>query len=253
MAAFTAAAVIGAAATAYSANKQRGAARNAADAQLQAGRESNQVNWNMANANAQLNDPFRLGGGSAYNEYLKMLGLNGQDFRPAGEIFGQYGSNGMGTPGTGYSNNAANQWQSTTGAPNPNAGYTPQEVMQRLQAKPGYQFRMGEGQRAIEASAAARGGLNSGSTLRALTRYGQNFGTQEYDNELNRLSVLFGGAQRATENIGNSAQGFGQTAGQNAINAGQARADMYGRQADASSQAAQSYASIFGNMFGRRG
>jgi hypothetical protein len=251
------------------------AAQRAADAQAQAGRESNQLNWNMTQANAQLQDPFRLGGGAAYNEYLQMLGMAPQEFRPAGEIFGQYGSNGTGTPAIsgpatassgalpsnlagavrfirdgGLSQSGALTGElmpretSPASASQPRTGYTPQQVMERLQSKPGYQFRLGEGQRAVEAGAAARGGLNSGAALRALTRYGQNFGTQEYDNELNRLSVLFGGAQRATDNISNSASQFGQTAGNNAINTGNARANMYQQQG-------ANNAGFWGGLFGQ--
>lgn len=52
---------------------------------------------------------------------------------------------------------------------------------------PGYQFRLREGQRTLEQSAAARGGLFSGGTGKSLQRYGQEFATQEYDNYLRRL------------------------------------------------------------------
>lgn len=45
---------------------------------------------------------------------------------------------------------------------------------------PGYQFRLQQGQAALDASAAARGGLTSGAALRALQTYGQQLGSQEY-------------------------------------------------------------------------
>jgi len=51
---------------------------------------------------------------------------------------------------------------------------------------PGYQFRLGEGTKALERGAAARGGLLSGAQGKALTRFGQELGTQEYQNFLNR-------------------------------------------------------------------
>jgi hypothetical protein len=53
---------------------------------------------------------------------------------------------------------------------------------------PGYQFRLDEGQKALEGSAAAGGNLLSGSTLKALTNYGQNAASQEYQNAFNRFS-----------------------------------------------------------------
>ena len=54
---------------------------------------------------------------------------------------------------------------------------------------PGYDFRLQEGQRGIEASAAARGGLNSGAAMRDLLRYGQDYASSEYGNYLSRLGA----------------------------------------------------------------
>ena len=51
---------------------------------------------------------------------------------------------------------------------------------------PGYQFRLGEGTKALERSAAARGGLLGGATGKALERYGQEYASGEYQNFLNR-------------------------------------------------------------------
>ena len=45
---------------------------------------------------------------------------------------------------------------------------------------PGYQFRLRQGQEALDASAAARGGLGSGAQQKALLEYGQDLGSQEY-------------------------------------------------------------------------
>lgn len=59
-----------------------------------------------------------------------------------------------------------------------------------FQATPGYEFRMQEGTRAIDNSAAAQGGLFSGRTGRALTEYGQGIADQEYDSHLARLAGL---------------------------------------------------------------
>ncbi len=51
---------------------------------------------------------------------------------------------------------------------------------------PGYAFRLKEGIKALNANAAARGGLISGNALRAATAYGQEMGSQEYTNAFNR-------------------------------------------------------------------
>jgi hypothetical protein len=54
---------------------------------------------------------------------------------------------------------------------------------------PGYAFRLNEGMKALNASAAARGGLISGNALRAATGYGQEMGSQEYNNAFNRYQI----------------------------------------------------------------
>ena len=54
------------------------------------------------------------------------------------------------------------------------------------QASPGYRFRSLEGQKALERSAAARGLLRTGGTLKDINDYGQNFASQEYGNVFNR-------------------------------------------------------------------
>ena len=53
-------------------------------------------------------------------------------------------------------------------------------------ADPSYQFRLGEGRKALENSAAARGVLNSGGTLADILNYGQQAASQEYQNIFNR-------------------------------------------------------------------
>lgn len=61
----------------------------------------------------------------------------------------------------------------------------------------GYQFRRQQGLDAIEASAAARGGLFSGNTGAELARYGDGVAAQEFDNHVARLSALAGRGQAA--------------------------------------------------------
>lgn len=66
--------------------------------------------------------------------------------------------------------------------------YTP-FGMDQFKADPGYAFRLSEGQKALERTAAARGGLISGGALKAATRYGQDMGSQEYTNAFNRYQT----------------------------------------------------------------
>lgn len=93
-----------------------------------------------------------------------------------------------------------------------------------FQTSPGYQFAMDEGRRAIDASASARGMLNSGARLRELTRFGQGMANQEFGNYQNRLAALAGIGQTAT---GQGAQLGAQTA------QGVAQTQMAGGQAQA--------------------
>ena len=63
--------------------------------------------------------------------------------------------------------------------------YTP-FGMEQFQADPGYSFRMSEGLKALERSAASRGILSSGQTLKDITRFGQDAASQEYQNAFQR-------------------------------------------------------------------
>lgn len=100
---------------------------------------------------------------------------------------------------------------------------------------PGYQFRMQEGLKALERSAAARGGLNSGGTMKALARYGQDFASNEFQNaynrfnsdrdrRFNRLSSIAGLGQTANSQIGAAGQNYANQAGSNMIGVGNAGA-----------------------------
>lgn len=59
--------------------------------------------------------------------------------------------------------------------------------LEDFQADPGFEFRMSEGLKALERSAAARGGLLSGGTLKELTRFSQGTASQEFGNAFNRF------------------------------------------------------------------
>jgi len=57
---------------------------------------------------------------------------------------------------------------------------------------PSYQFRLSEGQRVLDASAAARGTLRTGGHLKDTVGYGQQFASQEYGNIYDRASQQYG-------------------------------------------------------------
>lgn len=117
------------------------------------------------------------------------------------------------------------------------ADYTP-FGMGQFQQDPGYGFRLSEGQKALDRSAAARGGLISGGALKAAQRYGQDMGSQEYTNAFNRyqternarlnpLQSLAGVGQTATNQLGQAGQNYATNAGQALGAAGQAQASGY--------------------------
>ena len=122
-----------------------------------------------------------------------------------------------------------------------------------FETAPGYEFRLAEGAKGVENSAAARGMQLSGANLKGLTQYNQNFASNEYDNwfnqsntdrnyvsgqgndafnrfntnnttQYNRLAGLSGAAQQAAGNINSSATNYAQSAGNNITGAANATA-----------------------------
>jgi len=111
-----------------------------------------------------------------------------------------------------------------------------------MQQDPGYAFRLSEGQKAMERSTAAKGGLQSGAALKAAARYGQEMGSQEYANAFNRYQT-----ERANKLAPlQSLQAVGQASA-----AGQAAAA--GSLAAGSSQALQNYGSGASGAYGAAG
>jgi hypothetical protein len=146
-----------------------------------------------------LQEPFRGAGLTAQNQLLDLLGL----------------SKNTGAAGFGK--------------------YAKDFSMSDFTADPGYGFRLSEGQKALDRQAAARGGLISGSALKAATRFGQEMGSQEYTNAYNRyqtnranqlapLGSLVSSGQAAASNTGAAAGNYGAGAGANITSAGAANA-----------------------------
>jgi hypothetical protein len=137
-------------------------------------------------------------------------------------------------------------------------------------ADPGYAFRLSEGQKALERQSAARGGLMSGGALKAATRFGQEMGSQEFQNAFNRyyaergaqLDPLFqlysgglaasgdlataeGTAGRVTADyLGAGETGAARARAQGMLSAGAARSSGYLEELDARSRAARELAAI---------
>lgn len=114
------------------------------------------------------------------------------------------------------------------------ADYTPFGTSQ-FQADPGYAFRLSEGQKALERSAAARGGLLSGGTGKRIAAYGQEAASQEYQNAFNRYQTeraaklapyqsLINVGQASAAGQANAAGNYGTQAAQGLTNIGGAQA-----------------------------
>ena len=91
---------------------------------------------------------------------------------------------------------AVNQLSAMTqpgGAATQNFSYGPFDYNQNTD--PGTQFRLKQGLDAMNATAAARGGLISGNALKAGQDYGQAQGSQEYANAFNRYLTNYSNAQ----------------------------------------------------------
>ena len=203
-------------------------AKKAAKAQLQAAREANALQERMFNQQVALQEPFRQAGLTTQAELLRQFGLGGDA-----------ASQGYGNMLRDFS-------------------------AEDFQADPGYAFRLQEGLKGMDRQAAARGGLISGGALKAAQRYGQEMGSQEYQNAYNRYNQNRGtrynmltGQQAVGQNATNAqtqaAGSYGQQAGQTLMDMGNARASGYMGSANAWSNALQGAGNAFmqGQMLGK--
>jgi hypothetical protein len=185
------------------------ASGQAASAQQQAAAQASDVQRDIFERQVELQAPFREAGLKGQNRLMELLGIGGTAGAPG---YGKYAT----------------------------AEFTPE----KFQTDPGYAFRMSEGMKALERSAAARGGLLSGATLKGTQRFGQDLASQEYQNAFNRYQAertgtlnpyqaLAGTAQSSANVLGQQAGALGQSLGSNIIGAGNAQASGYIGQANA--------------------
>lgn len=104
-----------------------------------------------------------------------------------------------------------------------------------FEADPGYQFRLDEGQKALDRRLAAGGQFYSGRSLKDTINYNQGMAKQEFGaafdrfnvgntNRFNRLAALSGIGQTAANQTGAAGQNYANQAGSNMIGAGNAQA-----------------------------
>lgn len=207
-------------ALAYSAYSGKQAAGAASAAQVQGSERAAEVQKEMFDKQVELQAPFREAGLTGQNKLMDLLGLSGR------------------TTAQGYGSAAKTFGES------------------EFKADPGYAFRLSEGQKALDRSAAARGGLISGGALKAATRFGQDLGSQEYSNAYNRyqtdraslinpLQALTGQAQSSANTLTSAAGNLGNQLGETYMGAANARASGYIGGANAISNAIGTGASLY--------
>jgi len=177
--------------------------QQASKAQQSAANRATDAQGAMFERQVELQEPFREAGLKGQNRLLELLGLSEDK---GAEGFGKYATAEFGAD--------------------------------KFKTDPSYAFRMSEGMKALERSAASRGGLLSGATLKGIQRYGQDLASTEYQNAFNRYQAertgtlnpfqsLAGVAQSSANTLGQQAGAFGNAMASNIIGAGNAQASGY--------------------------
>lgn len=101
---------------------------------------------------------------------------------------------------------------------------------------PGYDFRMSEGEKGINRALSARGGFDSGSALKALARYNQDFASNEFGNAYNRDAAnkqrifnFLSGEKATGMGAASAMAGVGQNTANNMSNIGIKTAQQVGQ------------------------
>ncbi|HEV2275649.1 MAG TPA: hypothetical protein VGR96_15865 [Acidobacteriaceae bacterium] len=120
------------------------------------------------------------------------------------------------TPYTGAGADAVNRLNNSSFSFNPDM----------MTADPGYQFRLQQGQEALQAAAAANGGALSGNTLEALTNYNQGFASNEFQNAYNRALQGYLTNMGQQQNLASLGLGATQYAGNTGLTAAEGAGTM---------------------------
>lgn len=166
------------------------ASKSAASTQAQAADSAAQEQWNQFEATQANEQPYMNLGQSAIIPQLQAMGYNVTQ-----------GANGQ----YSLSVNPDSILQQQFTAP----------TLAQVEQTPGYQFTLQQGTQAINNSAAAKGGLLSGATLKDLTAYGQGLASTTYQQDYNNALTTFNTNYNSAANNVNRLSGL-TTMGQNA-------------------------------------
>lgn len=192
-------AVVGGAAGIYGASQSAKASKQAAQTQADAAAKANDTQLQMFEETRADQKPYLQAGTGAVNRLADLVGTSGN------------------TTAQGY------------------GSLTQPFTAADFVADPGYQFSLEQGQKALERSAAAKGGLLSGAALKAAQTYGQGTAAQEYNdvynryntsqtNIYNRLAGLSGTGQTAANQLASTGTQVGSNIASNITGAGNAQA-----------------------------
>ena len=117
-----------------------------------------------------------------------------------------------------------------------------QESPGEFEKSPGYEFRRREGEKAVQRNASRTGRIDSGATMKAMSRYNQDYASSEYDKFLARYyqkltpyQSLAGLGQTTGQASAGLATQTGTNVGNSIMAGGQAKASGYINQANAMS------------------
>lgn len=258
-------AIVGGIATVGGAVISSNAAKKQGQAVQNAASESNATNLQIYNQQRQDLMPWMTTGKAALGQIEKLLGLSPAASSPAGQASQPTGQSAQqptgyqapmqaveggrpqrmadrfGGQATDYRGSAAATTIQPVGTPTqvpanalgtttPAAGQAGQ--YDGFYNSPGYQFRLGEGQRQLNTGLASRGQLFSGDAGREAVKYGQNFASNEYNTYLNQLFNAAGMGQTSTGQSNAAGANYAQGVNQNNMATGNALASSYGTQAN---------------------
>lgn len=266
-AAIVGAAVVGAAGSAAAGNAQRSAARRATNAQVDSTERALQLDQAIYEDQRNLLAPSARAGAEARARQMLMLGYTPDQVKTylreqIGAIDQPFGVE------TGWSGVPLDEWHnpnspyhSPTGGGPTTIDLSPDEYSwvdefdpdSFLRATPGYQFRLGEGQKALERSAAANGDLFSGQTGIRLNEYGQEYASDEWGKLFGQYGAIAGDGAESVDTVVQVGGQFGDSAGANIRAGGNARASGYRAIGDATANEYQGYADAIGGALGAWG
>lgn len=216
--------------------------RRAADAQAEAARAQTALEQRIYEETTDRFEPFYQDGLDFQNALrFELLGGNAPVFGATYPEVVRRGDRHWDVNGQRFRNEADAQAFA-------DANSMPGYEYQGFKATPGYQFALEQGQAAIDGSAAARGNVFSGATLKAQQEYGTGLANQEYNNFLNRLTGQASQGQAAAGNIANAGANYASGAGNALANMGNAQAAGYIGQANAINSGINNAIGAFGYM-----